>query len=320
MKKISFVVPVYNVEAYIDQCMQSLVNQDLPFSEYEIIVVDDGSPDSSMQIVREYAKRYPNIIIITQTNQGLSEARNKGFSQAQGKYVWFVDSDDWITEQCIKGLLTVMDRKELDMFCIAPLIQAQNEFQSFFKKEELPVFSGKSNLLSRSIVIGAWSYIFRTAFLKENNLSFYRGIYYEDEEFTPRALYYANRIASLKSFSVYFYRVREKSITTTLSKKHIFDKLKVAKSLKNFTEKEEIIQELSVVYKEKQDNLVLSGLSGLSTNIKSKGLLRAYLFEAKENGLYPFEIDKATNAKRSLLFFCWNHIPLLFYTTIKYIK
>ena len=94
MIKISIIVPVYNIEAYVARCLDSLVQQDL--KEIEIIVVNDGSTDNSPEICKSYAKKYPNIKYISQRNQGLSAARNTGISAAKGEYIGFVDGDDFV--------------------------------------------------------------------------------------------------------------------------------------------------------------------------------------------------------------------------------
>ena len=108
-KKISFVVPMYNVAAYIKRCLDSLLNHDIDKSEYEIIIVDDGSTDNSAEIVFSYQKSFDNIHYYYQKNQGLSTTRNNGINRATGEYVWFVDSDDFIRP----NILATFDKKAL---------------------------------------------------------------------------------------------------------------------------------------------------------------------------------------------------------------
>ena len=97
---------MYNVEKFLAKCILSCENQNISKKEYEIICVNDGSLDSSAIIAEEIAKQYNNIIIINQENQGLSVARNTGLSNAKGDYVWFVDSDDWIEENCLRRIVS----------------------------------------------------------------------------------------------------------------------------------------------------------------------------------------------------------------------
>ena len=113
--KLSIIVPMYNVELYIEKCLLSCLNQDLPASDYEIIVVNDGSPDSSLAIAERIASLYDNLTIVSQKNAGLSAARNKALSLAKGKYVWFVDSDDRIQENCLRYILDECYNNGLDL-------------------------------------------------------------------------------------------------------------------------------------------------------------------------------------------------------------
>ena len=102
---LSIVVPVYNVDRYLDECMESLVTQDIDSSEYEVICVNDGSTDNSGNILDKYAKRYCNVIVINKSNGGVSTARNMGIDNAQGKYIWFIDSDDFILKNSLSSML-----------------------------------------------------------------------------------------------------------------------------------------------------------------------------------------------------------------------
>ena len=105
MLKLSIIIPVYNVEKYIEKCLVNCAQQDCCTDSYEIIVVNDGTKDNSLAIAEDVARRYDNIYITSQLNAGLSEARNKGLSLAKGEYVWFVDSDDWIDTNCLTDIM-----------------------------------------------------------------------------------------------------------------------------------------------------------------------------------------------------------------------
>ena len=102
--KISLIIPVYNVEQYIGRCLQSCLCQPhVAADDYELVIVNDGTKDNSMHVVEKMTRDYPNVTIINQHNQGLSMARNAGLKAAQGEYVWFIDSDDWIEDNCLHG-------------------------------------------------------------------------------------------------------------------------------------------------------------------------------------------------------------------------
>ena len=102
---LSIIIPMYNVEKYVEKCILSLEDQDIPKVDYEIICVNDGSPDKSQQIVEKLQQKFSNIILINQVNQGVSVARNIGIKRANGKYILFVDPDDALQKKCLKSLL-----------------------------------------------------------------------------------------------------------------------------------------------------------------------------------------------------------------------
>src|SRR3712207_8085200 len=109
--KLSIIIPAYNVEQYIEKCLISTQVQEVEKGAYEVLVIVDGAKDRSLEIAQNVARRYTNIRVIYQENEGLSGARNNGLKAAIGEYVWFVDSDDWIEENCLTGIFQKLDRK-----------------------------------------------------------------------------------------------------------------------------------------------------------------------------------------------------------------
>ena len=233
MTKISIIVPVYNVERYITRCLESCVSQDLPNNEYEIIVVNDGTPDNSMQIVNEFAQKYSNIVVIEQDNQGLSGARNTGLKNAKGDYVWFVDSDDWIECNCLKTVTLQLDELHLDALHISA-INVTVDKQSLrydYSGFEGQIFTGQDILRRQKHQFPAQFTIYRRDLLKAHELTFYPRIYHEDMEFTPRAYYFARRV-SYYTTPIYYYELgNSTSIMHIPSVKHAFDMLIVIQQL-----------------------------------------------------------------------------------------
>ena len=133
---------MYNVELYIEQCLLSCLKQDIPDSDYEIIIINDGSLDSSLAIAENVANSVSNIHIVSQPNSGLSVARNTGVRHAKGKYLWFVDSDDRIRENCLKGLLEQCERDSLDLLAIAAANVIEGNEVRRFSYTNLSVVSG----------------------------------------------------------------------------------------------------------------------------------------------------------------------------------
>lgn len=233
--KLSIIIPVYNVEKYVEKCIRSCENQDIPKEDYEVIVVNDGSPDGSLAIVERVAKEHPNIKVISQENQGLSGARNTGLAAAQGEYVWFVDSDDWIEENCLKGLT----EKLVDNLDILH-IRFKNAYEDgTYKVPEQRfldgIHSGKEITEQGGLAAPAQFSVLRSKFVKDNNLKFYVGIYHEDAEFKPKAVYLANSIRYYDKEVYYYLQRNSGSITSNYKLKNGLDAIKVCNSLYDFT-------------------------------------------------------------------------------------
>lgn len=234
MIKLSIIIPVYNVEQYLEKCLRSCLSQDIPYNEYEIIVVNDGSPDGSLAIAERIAESATNITIITQENGGLSAARNTGLSVAKGEYIWFVDSDDWIETNCLKLLTNTLYNEELDALVINGIRAIDDNLTKINAiKYDGCIFSGLEYLNKTIVNCAAVKTIYRRIILIGNNIKFLLGIYHEDAEFTPRAYY---RIKRIKITNYYFYynRLNPNSITQTTNPKKGFDLLTVALSLYNY--------------------------------------------------------------------------------------
>lgn len=238
MIRLSIIIPVYNVEQYIARCIDSCLSQDIPHEEYEIIVVNDGTPDNSMAIVDNYCREYQNIRIINRENGGLSAARNTGLEAARGKYVWFVDSDDRISADCISDLLNYAETDDLDVLCLGLNLEyTDGRIEKFpiESDEKMRIYDGKDFIVNVEMPPAAWAAIFRRGFLVNNGLKFYEGILHEDHEFTPRAYCLAERIAYCDA-AVYYYNQRVGGIMKSKNDiRRCRDMLTVADSLYAFT-------------------------------------------------------------------------------------
>lgn len=234
--KLSIIVPVYNVEDYIKECMDSLIN--IPIEDMEILVIDDGSLDNSINIVKKYEDT--RIKIIHQKNGGLSSARNTGLKNAKGKYILFVDSDDYIINQLsISNMITLAEDNKCDILIGNGYRKLENGDQIPIRRPECvynkEIYSSeeylKTILSHRSFVQVAWLNLYNREFLEKNSLKFKEKIYHEDLHFTPRALLKAGKIGVSKEF-FYIYRQRENSIMTNKNQiKHAYDIFEIAKDL-----------------------------------------------------------------------------------------
>ena len=235
MIKISLIIPVYNVEKYLEKCLSTCVNQDISIDEYEIIIVNDGTKDNSLNIVYEFEQKYRNIKVYSQENQGLSAARNKGLSLAKGEYVWFIDSDDWIKTNCMRRITDLCRSNSLDALAISAANVIEDNIEKRSKYITNEIHSGKEVLRKGVMTVCAPFTIYKRSFLLEYELFFKQGIFHEDSEFTPRAYYFIKRILFLDDIC-YFVRQNPTSITRTPNPKKAFDCIIVAKSLSVFSE------------------------------------------------------------------------------------
>lgn len=241
MIKLSIIIPVYNVEKYVARCLESCLEQDLPMSDYEILVVNDGSKDNSMDIVRQYAQKYDNIRIVEQKNAGLSAARNRGIQEAEGEYLWFVDSDDVIKQNVIKDFLHIAICDSLDALCFDINVIKDGGYECVFpniKEKSNLVYSGIEFISAIGMPPSGCVALYRKDFLISNSLFFRDSILHEDQEFTPRAYCLANRIAYV-NIPAYNYWVRSDSIMTSPDKrvKKATDLLIICDSLYHFAQR-----------------------------------------------------------------------------------
>lgn len=235
--QISFIVPVYNVEKYIRACVLSILAlRDIPF---EIILVDDGSVDGSMEKIADLIGSDPTITAVRQENRGQATARNRGLDLAKGAYIFFVDSDDMIDANTVQQVFS--QRKGNEDIIIGDFCRWDGK--TALKDPSLvehPMHTTGDLMLQRfflsgfEMVIGR--NIYRHSFIKENRLSFLEGVYYEDADWTPRCLALAKEVRYINQ-PIYLYRNQREGSTMnspfTLKKYH--DLFKVAQTIENFT-------------------------------------------------------------------------------------
>lgn len=233
MPFLSVIIPVYNVEKYLKECVDSVLNQNL--EDVEIILVDDGSPDRCPQICDEYAQKNSNIRVIHKKNGGLSSARNAGIKLARGSYIMFLDSDDWWNPDVnvAEMLQTVKDNSTVDLFQFASMdylegngYYVRSGHIHFDGIDTTSIESYYRSLLNRgNLEVHAGTKIIRTCFLLDNGLLFQEGIKSEDNEWILRLLRCLNSVKTIDE-RLYVYRAgREGSITQTIGKKNIEDLL-----------------------------------------------------------------------------------------------
>lgn len=240
---LSIVVPMYNVESYIGRCLDSLLTQDI--ENYEIIIVNDGSTDKSLNIAREYQQKSKKIKILEQKNQGQSVARNKGLEEAVGKYIFFVDSDDYITENSLSKLLNQISENNLDLlgfeYCID--VNDQVEFRDVSKTQYGFIQTSGEFITNGLSMLPVWFVIIKREVLIKNNLRFLPGSTHEDNYMMPQIIFSCRRLM-MSPLCIYFYVKRPNSTLSTTNtdkiKKYCLDMFPLAISLNNFYKNQNI--------------------------------------------------------------------------------
>lgn len=214
--RISIIVPVYNVEKFLDKCILSLINQ--TYRSIEIILVDDGSTDNCPKICDYYSKKDSRIKVIHKKNGGLSDARNAGLQLAIGEYILFVDSDDYIELDTCERFIEAMGNERPDIV-VGNAIKKDGTKKTIMKHKYITkgtLITGeeylKQELKSRTMYMAAWLNLYRRDFLLTNNLMFKDGLLHEDEHFTPRCFLKAKKVLGT-DIIFYNYLIRDNSIT-----------------------------------------------------------------------------------------------------------
>lgn len=220
---ISVIVPIYNVEKYLNKCIESIINQS--YSNLEIILVDDGSKDSSGIMCDSYILKDKRIKVIHKENGGLSDARNVGLDKAKGEYIVFIDSDDWIDEKMIEILYNIIKKNNSDISICDYFLAYNEEIQT--QKEDIEIINLSNIEALKTIydkdlgvcMIVAWNKLYKRNLFKDD-IRYPYGKIHEDEFTTYKLLYKAKKI-SYTNQKMYYYRQRKNSITSTFTKKRL---------------------------------------------------------------------------------------------------
>lgn len=223
MTKFSVIIPVYNIAKYVRRCVDSVLQQD--FTDYEVILVDDGSTDQSGALCDRLAQEHPQIRVIHKENGGLSSARNAGIKQAKGEYIWFVDGDDWIQQGALSTLYACARETDADLIKFG-YIRVEDSAQWVCSTSVAPqVYTDLTALQEEAFYYGgryllsAWSHAYKREFLQKNELRFVseREIGSEDYLFNLQALLCAEKVAVLED-ALYYYEQRMGSLTQRYKK------------------------------------------------------------------------------------------------------
>lgn len=329
MIKLSIIVPIYGVDQYLRKCVDSLLAQDFPSSEYEIILVDDESPDTCPQICDEYARmsqesrvksqELPCIHVIHRKNGGLSAARNSGIEIAQGEYLMFVDSDDYIESNVLSGLMAQVERDNLDVLryrlqYVNPQYEAYIPYKSdpfkgndyseevtdgvtFLNERMSTACYACVFLIKRNLIISDQNSAFSNQLKEKDNCLFTEGIYFEDTDWTPRMLVKAQRVASTNTV-VYNYLQREGSITKAVNRskqqKVLDDKMRLIGEMQRQSNELQEKGLNNVWFNRMIADTIISVIGILSVDFYNER--KAYLEQLKAMNIYPLQ-SKSPKAK-----------------------
>ena len=210
---LSFIVPVYNVEKYLEECLDSLLDQDILFEDYEIICVNDGSTDRSPEILQRYELNFPNVFVISKANGGLAAARNTGFEHARGEYAWFIDSDDFIQRKCLGKLRNLALQTKSDRISVG--IYSYREQLSQEETQKAGQGKLKNNIGLNNIAV--WNNLFRREHLIINKLWFHPELRYAEDGIYMFEFSLTRHTEIRHEDVCYFYRLRSASLTSSNS-------------------------------------------------------------------------------------------------------
>lgn len=255
--KLSIVIPMYNAGPFIRKCLDSCLVQDIGKDEYEIIVVNDGSTDDGPAIVEELG-----IKLVSQPNSGPSVARNKGLSMAGGDYVWFVDADDSLEENCVGGMLAEAQGADILAFGMRNILP-DGKVESIFSYPSSGRMTGPDffNVQNEKLKLCSPLYLFRRDLLSSNGLSYVTGLYHEDSEFIPKAVYLAEEVVVSRKVP-YIRLVHPGSIMNTMNPRRPMDLVRVIRLLEQFK-----IEKAVTPAQEKAFNSLLSNLANYACKL-----------------------------------------------------
>lgn len=275
---ISVILPVYNVAPYLKECLNSLLEQ--TYTDFELILVNDGSTDNSLIIAKEYENKFERIIIIDQDNKGLSEARNSGYRYIKGRYTYFLDSDDFILPETFGNLINLAEENKLDLikfdaysFSEKNIKIQMTNYDSSSYLEENKVYSRDEYLrkVGDRFMPAVWMYFIKSSIILENQLYFKKDILHEDEVFTVQLLQFCQRI--MYDSNQYFQRrYRQNSIMTadvSKNKKSTQSKIEIIKLFEKLINSNPLDEEYSKFIKSRQNDIFTVLIFEKNGNVKS---------------------------------------------------
>jgi glycosyltransferase involved in cell wall biosynthesis len=335
--KLSIIIPNYNDAKFIPQCLDSLINQKLNSDEFEIIIVNDGSTDNSLEVIQDYAKKHSEykIKIIDKENGGISVARNTAMQVTKGKYIYFVDSDDYIAANTLHIALENIEKYDLDILTFDCLNTASYEHKESRNIEsintKLKVTDGLTYIANKNYHNAVWSYIVNKGFLTNTKLEFITNLTLEDCVFTPNLFLKAQNMAHL-NIDVYRYlQLNTNSVMRNNNhdnlnkniKSHIIIMAELNKLIDSIDGKKSTDKKAIDRFKNRQQTLLFFLISKLVKTNYPFNELKTAISSFEELGAYPlnnFISDKYNGMRYEVLSRIFGYKTLLFPFTKIYRK
>lgn len=239
--RLSIIIPMYNSSKYIKRCLERIYMQDIPQEEYEVICVDDCSPDNCYEIVDSLKKEYPSLSLIqTKENLKAGGARNEGLKSAKGDYIWFIDADDYVVPNCFSKVLSFLEHENLDFVHFDFIEDREGKYFEHSTNHNLSteIMDGKSLFFDKRFVwfedlVVVWRKVYSRKFLLDNNLFFIPKLMYEDNDFVFRLFAAAQHVKHVSGCFI-VYSITPNSITRRESSvNRVVDYLEICEALKN---------------------------------------------------------------------------------------
>lgn len=322
-KILTIVVPAYNVEKYLKRCIDSCLDQDIPKENYEIIIVNDGSTDNTLRIANELSNHQSNVKVIDQANTGSGGARNTGLKEAQGKYIWFIDSDDYIEKNVLHDLISQAEKHKLDalFFWLRRVCEvefsSQNDETHFdccqLSIPENIVMTGRQAVIQGYYPCSACCILLKRDFLIRNQLYFVSELYLEDVEFSYRLTCRAEKVMFIQT-APYNYFTHSGSKTSYQSIDSLKQKqgndVDIAVSFMNLSKEYKADAELYSVIIKRAKGILFSLLWQAWRNRKTwshNGITKALIEKMENEGLYPLKAPFRNFKQAVIILLILNH-------------
>lgn len=323
--KLSVIIPCYNMQAYLPTCLDSVLKQELNLDEMEVIVVNDESTDATLNIAKRYESEYQNIKVIDKRNEGVGAARNSGLDMARGKYIYFLDPDDYLAENTIRRILQLIEKYDLEILTFdsrhvknSHLDKSKSDVD---KERELKILDGITYIAERKFQNEIWWYLIKREFMINTGIRFLEGRWMEDAILTGQLFCRAKRMAHI-DLDVHRYRILPTSAMRNKSPEHynkvIFDNANAAfvydELIREIPENHSKAVPCKIRLKTRQQSFVFFLLVRLMKSDISVDEIPNMLIEFEEIDAFPLKKFLGADYQGfaySFMVFIFNHKPII---------